>query len=450
MSGVPDAKNQLRRSVVRLQVIDDSVNFSCGSCTACCNQPWRTLVEKDKVPAIEAHDFSAYPQLAGKTFYYDGKQVPAGYLELAKGEGNKCLFLDSDGLCIIHKELGEPAKPHMCRQFPLIPSRTPTDDRVSANYGCPAVQQRSGTPLTEQAGEIQNLIKLSTTPVDPEATVKLAGPIEVSMAESDALHERAMRIFALGHEGDLWQRFGELLATLMWVGKHKQEANGDDAAAMIEMLREDQPLPDMPEVPPIHAFDKVPDIPTSAKMLFTATLYPDTVPSGSMESMGFGQRLMLIPRLMSLATQNGAYASRLLACNISVRDVMRHDVGERLEDESTALLLRYFRSRFWQRTALSKNLSLVAGMHQHILDFNAVLFFARAQAHRESANSLTSRMIRHALQVVEFHLANQYRLYHTTLKKWLVGQLNNPQAALASLRMMALKKDGVVATLGSV
>jgi len=164
MSGVPDAKNQLRRSVVRLQVIDDSVNFSCGSCTACCNQPWRTLVEKDKVPAIEAHDFSAYPQLAGKTFYYDGKQVPAGYLELAKGEGNKCLFLDSDGLCIIHKELGEPAKPHMCRQFPLIPSRTPTDDRVSANYGCPAVQQRSGTPLTEQAGEIQNLIKLSTTP----------------------------------------------------------------------------------------------------------------------------------------------------------------------------------------------------------------------------------------------------------------------------------------------
>ncbi len=449
MFGVPDTEDRFWGSVVRLQVIDDSVNFSCGSCTACCNQPWRTLVEKDKVPAIEAHDFSAYPQLAGKTFYYDGKQVPTGYLELAKGEGNKCLFLDTDGLCIIHKELGEPAKPHMCRQFPLIPSRTPTDDRVSANYGCPAVQQRSGTPLTEQAGEIQNLVKLSTTPVDPEATVKLAGPIEVSMAESDALHERALRLFAPGHEGDLWQRFGALLATLIWIGKHKQEANGDDAAAIIEMLRADQPLPAMPEVPPIHAFDKVPDIPISAKMLFTATLYPDTVPSGSMESMGFGQRLLLIPRLMSLATQNGAYASRLLECNISVREVMRHDVGERLEDDSTQLLLRYFSSRFWQRTALSKNLSLVAGIHQHILDFNAVLFFARADAHRQGANQLSAPMIRDALQVVEFHLANQYRLYHMTLKKWLVGQLNSPQAALASLRMMALKKDAVAAIPGA-
>lgn len=401
------------------------------------------------MPAIEAHDFSAYPQLAGKTYYSDGKQVPPGYFELAKGEGNKCLFLDTDGLCIIHKELGEPAKPHMCRQFPLIPSHTSTDDRVSANYGCPAVQQRSGTPIIEQADEIKRLVKLSTTPVDSEAIVKLAGPIEVSMAESDALHERAMRIFAPDHEGDLWQRFAKLLATLMWIGKNKQSADGDDATAIIDMLRADQPLPDMPDIPPICAFDKVPDIPTSAKMLFTATLYPDTVPNGSMESMGFGQRLLLIPRLMSLATQNGAYASRLLECNISVRDVMRHDVGDRLEDDSTALLLRYFRSRFWQRTALSKNLSLVAGMHQHILDFNAVLFFARAAAHRENANRLTSPMIRDALQVVEFHLANQYRLYHMTLKKWLVGQLNNPQAALASLRMMALKKDVVAAIPGA-
>ena len=428
---------------MRLQVIDDSVNFSCGSCTACCNQPWRTLVEKDKVPAIEAHDFSAYPQLAGKTFYYESKQVPPGYFELAKGEGNKCLFLDTDGLCIIHKELGEPAKPHMCRQFPLIPSHTPTDDRVSANYGCPAIQQRSGTPITEQADEIKNLVKLSAVPADPQATVKLAGPIEVSMAESDALYERAMRIFAPDHEGDLWQRFAELLATLMWVGKNKQSADGGDTPAIVDMLCADSPLPDMPEIPPIRAFNRVPDIPTSAKMLFTAALYPDTVPSGSMESMGFRQRLLLIPRLMSLATQNGAYASRLLECNISVRDVMRHDVGERLEDDSTALLLRYFRSRFWQRTALSKNLSLVAGMHQHILDFNAVLFFARAIAHREGANRLASSMIREALQVVEFHLANQYRLYHMTLKKWLVGQLNSPQAALASLRMMALKKEAV-------
>ena len=426
---------------MRLQVIDDSVDFSCGSCTACCDQPWRTLIEEKKVSAIEAHDFGAYPQLAGKDFYHKSKQVPPGYFELAKGEGNKCLFLDTDGFCIIHKELGMEAKPHMCQQFPFIPSRTPVEDRVSVNYGCPAVQDRHGTPITEQADEVKRLIELSKDPADPHATVKLAGPTELSMAESEALHERALRIFAPDRAGDPWRRFAELLAMLMWVGKHKQSDDGGTGpAALIETLESDQPPPDMPEVPPIHAFDKITDIPTPAKMLFTATLYPDTVPSGAMQSMGFGQRLLLIPRLMSLATQNGTYASRLLECNVNVREVMRYEVGDRLEEESTDLLVRYFRSRFWQRAALSKELSLVAGVHQHILDLNAVLFFARVAAHREGASRLTAKMIRDALQVVEFHLANQYRLYHMTLKKWLVGQLNNPQAALASLRMMALEK----------
>lgn len=275
---------------MRLRVIDDSVDFACGSCTACCNQPWRTLIEEDKVQAIDSHDFSAYPQLAGVEFYQQSKQVPPGYAELAKGEGHKCLFLDTDGLCIIHKELGMQAKPHMCQQFPFISSPTP------------------------------------------------------------------------------------------------------------------------------------------AKMLFTATLYPDTVPNDSMQSMGVGQRLLLIPRLMSLATQNGVYASRLLECNISIRDVMRHQVEGRLDDESTELLLRYFRSRFWQRTALSKELSFVAGLHQHILDLGTILFFARVSAHRTGSTRLTDKMIRDALKVVEFHLANQYRLYHMTLKGWLTGQLNNPKS----------------------
>ena len=248
---------------MRLQVIDDSVDFACGSCTACCNQPWRTLIEEGKVEALQTHDFSAYPRLAGVEFFHQSKQVPPGYFELAKGEGNKCLFLDTDGLCIIHKELGMEAKPQMCQQFPFIPSRTPTDDRVSVNYGCPAVQDRTGPPITEQAGEIERLIELSENPADPDARVKLAGPIELSMAESDGLHERAMRIFAPNRGGDVWRCFAELLAVVMWVGRCKQ---ADQSASLAEALGADQPLPNLPDVPAVHAFDKVTDIPTAAKM----------------------------------------------------------------------------------------------------------------------------------------------------------------------------------------
>ncbi len=426
---------------MRLQAIDESANFSCGSCTACCDQPWRTLIEEDKVPALDAYDFGAYPQLVGRQFYRKTKHVPPGFYELAKGEGNKCLFLDTDRLCIIHKELGGSAKPHMCRQFPFIPSRTPTEDRVSVNYGCPSVRDRRGTPLSEQADEIRRLIEAGNDPADSEAMVKLAGTIELSMAESEALHDRAMQIFDPGRDQDIWQRFAELMGLLMWVGRHQQTAGESaDSASLVDRLSSDQPLPDMAEVPPICAYDKVTDIPMPAKMLFAATLYPDAVGQGSTQSMSFGQRLTLIPKLMSLATLSGTYASRLLGCNVCVREVMRHKLHDQLGDDSTELLRRYFRSRFWQRTAIAKQLSIATGVHQHILDFNAIIFFARVAAHHDGADRLSPAMVRNALTMVEFHLANQYRLYHKTLKGWLRAQLGNPQVALASLRMMALKK----------
>jgi len=113
--------------LMRLQVVDDAVRFSCGSCTACCDQPWRTMIEASKAQALDEHDFNAYPQLAGKEFYHKSKAQrnprhgqpdtnrPEPLYPLAKGEGTRCLFLDSDGLCIIHKELGPEAKPNMCR-----------------------------------------------------------------------------------------------------------------------------------------------------------------------------------------------------------------------------------------------------------------------------------------------------------------------------------------------
>ena len=102
------------------QMFDESVRFRCECCTACCDQPWRTMIEPDKVHALDAHDFTAYPQLAGQTLYYKDGSDSTGLYRLAKDEGTRCVFLDSDGLCIIHKELGPEAKPSMCRQFPFL------------------------------------------------------------------------------------------------------------------------------------------------------------------------------------------------------------------------------------------------------------------------------------------------------------------------------------------
>ena len=143
---------------MRLQVLDPQAKFACGSCTFCCDQPWHTYIEKDKAEALDLADFGDFPQLAGKTFYHKSAQADDGTYILAKGEGTRCLFLDTDGLCIIHKKLGAEAKPSMCRLFPYLPSATHVDDRISVNFGCPSVQNRKGPELCDQRGEIEAVI----------------------------------------------------------------------------------------------------------------------------------------------------------------------------------------------------------------------------------------------------------------------------------------------------
>jgi hypothetical protein len=181
-------------------------------------------------------------------------------------------------------------------------------------------------------------------------------------------------------------------------------------------------------------------------MLFAATLQPDTVPAGLTSRMGFLGKLTLIPRLLTLANLSGVYASRLLGRNVSINAVLRHELSPELEEASSKLLVRYVRSRLWARTLAGTRLSIVAGVHQHIHDLNAVLLFARAIAQAENASRLAHVHIQQGLTLVEMHLANQPRVYDQVLRGWLRAQLNNLDTASASLRLMncaSLKKEKV-------
>ena len=423
---------------MHLQVLDESVRFSCGSCTRCCDQPWRTLIESDKAAALDAHDWSRYPQLTGTTLYTRPNQKSEELYELAKGDRLRCVFLDDDGLCIIHKELGPQAKPHMCRQFPYLPARTWIDDRISVNFGCPSVQNTHGVTLEEQRNEIDELVPRTTRDPNRDAPVALNATIRLTQAENDAMFERALSLFDPKRDDDLWTRFAELLVLLVGVGEYKKNAEpGDD---LLDSLRSGARLPNTPDVPEILAFGHPSQAPMPARFLFAATLYPDTIPADATRKLGFGRRLALIPKLFSLAKLSGGYASRLLGRNVSINDVMAHDVSDELESAGRDLLVRYFHSRLWQRFLAGTRLTVVAGIHQHICDFNAIVFLARAEALALGTSHLTEDLVRGALTQVEFHLANQDRLWDQTLKGWLRAQLRDPMLAAASLRLMALKR----------
>jgi Fe-S-cluster containining protein len=432
---------------MQLQVLDESVRFSCGSCTRCCDQPWRTLIEPDKAAALDAHDWSGYPQLTGRTLYTKPKGSSETLYELAKGEGTRCVFLDTDGLCIVHKELGAEAKPHMCRQFPYLPARTWVDDRISVNFGCPSVQDAHGVTLAEQRDEIAELVPLTTRDPKPDAPVAFDATLRLTPAENDALFERAVALFDPQTDEDLWTRFADLVALLAAVGDTKRNAQDDPSSdRLVTLLRSNERLPNTPDVPEIRAFEHPSQAPMPVRFLFAATLYPDTVPADATTRLGFGRRLTLIPKLFALARLSGGYASRLLGRNVSIDDVVEHEVADKLAPAGRDLLVRYFQSRLWQRFLAGTRLTVLAGIHQHICDLNAVVFLARAEALARGTTRLTEEIVHEALTRVEFHLANQSRLWDQTLKGWLRTQLRNPALAAASLRLMALKRPATIPT----
>lgn len=423
---------------MRLQVIDTSASFSCKSCTACCDQPWRTMIEEDKVLALDKHDFSAYRHLAGKRLYMKPADGRKGFYELAKGEGTRCIFLDTDGLCIIHKELGAEAKPHMCRQFPFLPARNWFDDRVSANYGCPSVQKQEGRPLGEQADEIAELVPLTPRETRPDSLVPLDAKTRISKAESDELFDRALTLFEEDKAENIWSPFADLLRLLDAVQSFcNQHATVEDRD-LARLLRGRELLPEDGKLPTVEAFSSPRAAPMQVRFLFAATLYPDTLPADAPGGLGLLRRLTLMPKLISLATLSGGYASRLLARNVSMAEVFGHEVEPQISPGGTALLLRYCRSRLWQRLLAGTRLPIIGGVHQHILDLNAVIFLARAEAAHLNEKQLSEELIRHALTRVEFHLSNQTRLFDQTLKGWLKSQLCDSQLAMQSLRLMAL------------
>jgi Fe-S-cluster containining protein len=433
---------------MRLRVLDDSVRFSCRGCTACCDQPSETLIEADKAHALDTHDFTRYPQLAGKTFYRQSKSIPDGFYLLAKGTGTRCVFLDTDGLCIIHKELGPEAKPGSCRRFPYVVAHTSAEDRVSADFGCPTVQDHAGPPLAEQVEEIAAAVALGSEAANPCAPIPLDPACGLTPEEAEALFDRLRQLFTEDKPGDIWTRFGEALALLAATRHFKLTVLGESAGGasqtLIELLRSGVMLPGHPTVPEVTSYGSPSAAPGPARQLFAATLYRDTLPLEAVMNLMALKWVTLLPRLMSLAKLNGVYASRLLGRNVPVRDVMMYPVESEIEPGGTRLLLRYYRSRFWQRYLMGTRLSMVGGLHQHIHDLNAIIFLARADAYHIGASRLTESLIRRGLSRVEFHLANQTRLFDQNLIGWFRAHLENAYVAFQSLRLMSLTRPPAV------
>jgi Fe-S-cluster containining protein len=414
---------------MRVAHLDPNISFDCSLCTWCCDQPWDTEIEPEKAEAVQAHNWSAnFPQLTGKELVLTRRLGKGERLVLQKGEGNRCIFLDDDNLCIIHKELGLEAKPDGCIQFPFIRMAGPDDDYISANFGCRAVQEAMGRKLPEHAGSL---------PQFPAAgmaeDVRLSVSESIASSDLSAVVGRLQDIFS-DPSLNIWGAFADAVVFVTAVAEYSGKDRSDRLAAGDW---EEFGVQESPKITPL----KSPfEAPMASRFLFATTLYADVFPH-MLANPTFFERLSVVPKLMSLAQMKGVFFSKFLAREVNVSNVWRASLGDDLDADGHRFLARYCRARFWQRLMIGKGLSVLGGLHQMIQDLNAILFYSRAEAMERGAGSLDESLIKRGAHIVEFHIANQTRVFEQVLRKYIVKNFESPMLTMHSLRLMRGKAE---------
>jgi len=172
--------------------------FDCHACGFCCSSghDLGPITEADRARILAVEWVGVLPGVRGpEDLFREAGRDRAGRprLLLAQRSG-RCVFLDDENLCAVHKRLGRDAKPHMCRLFPFAITEAPDGTYVTTRRECASLERsrRSGTPLEDQREELSRLaIEESAPQVVPER-VPFMGPLAVPYELARAIRDAAL------------------------------------------------------------------------------------------------------------------------------------------------------------------------------------------------------------------------------------------------------------------
>ena len=142
--------------------------WSCHQCGVCCRGSVVPL-SADDVARLQSQKWQDRPEYRGIPVMV--RQTWLGHeYRLAQRPDGSCVFLDADGLCRIHKELGFDAKPLVCRMFPL--QIVPRDNTavLTLRRACPSAAEDKGQAVAEQLDFARKLARerhLADAPPQP-------------------------------------------------------------------------------------------------------------------------------------------------------------------------------------------------------------------------------------------------------------------------------------------
>lgn len=132
------------------------LHYECIRCGLCCRRGfsiWCPLPDRIRlgdIPWGERH-----PELAGKQLFIPLREN----YRIALDKSGACVFLDGEGRCIQHTELGFDAKTLACKMYPMTLAHSFGRVHVGLLFSCPAVVDRRGPSLQQQEADLKKLQK---------------------------------------------------------------------------------------------------------------------------------------------------------------------------------------------------------------------------------------------------------------------------------------------------
>ena len=138
--------------------------YTCNCCGAGCRSFLVGIRPAEREAILKLEDWSEKLQLGrDKLFVLHPAAARLGY-GLAKHSDGRCVFLDGENLCIIHKLHGLKAKPLACKLYPFILTPVAGKLHVGLRFDCPAVVKNEGAHLSTYERELKQLCKDLITP----------------------------------------------------------------------------------------------------------------------------------------------------------------------------------------------------------------------------------------------------------------------------------------------
>jgi len=138
----------------------EGARFQCQGSGECCQNYVFGPLEDEDIARLEALPIAEhFPHLAGAPLYETSEEHGFKFRYLKSVE-ERCVFLEGDRRCGLHRRFGADSKPALCRLYPIEHIATFDGLRIFDKGSCAsfAVSSRSGPTLIEDLPRIRSLL----------------------------------------------------------------------------------------------------------------------------------------------------------------------------------------------------------------------------------------------------------------------------------------------------